>query len=180
MRSKRAFSTFRILPRSGKIAWNLESRPPLAEPPAESPSTKKSSHKAGSFSRQAASLSGRELISRPPFLRFKSRALRIASRTRADSMIFIQITSASFGFSSKKSLKLSAMAESTALAASELTSLSLVCEENLGSGIFTEITAVKPSRESSPEVLTLCFFKRPDCSKKLFSVRVKVRLKPIK
>ena len=28
------------LPRSGKIAWNLRSRPNLAEPPAESPSTK--------------------------------------------------------------------------------------------------------------------------------------------
>ena len=37
--SRRAFSTFRILPRIGRIAWNLRSRPILAEPPAESPST---------------------------------------------------------------------------------------------------------------------------------------------
>lgn len=38
--SKRAFSVLITLPRSGKIAWNLRSRPNLAEPPAESPSTK--------------------------------------------------------------------------------------------------------------------------------------------
>jgi len=37
--SNRAFSTFSILPFNGKIAWNLRSRPCLAEPPAESPST---------------------------------------------------------------------------------------------------------------------------------------------
>ena len=38
-RSMRAFSTLMILPRIGRIAWNIESRPDLAEPPAESPST---------------------------------------------------------------------------------------------------------------------------------------------
>ena len=38
-----AFSVFNTLPRNGKIAWNLRSRPCLAEPPAESPSTRKSS-----------------------------------------------------------------------------------------------------------------------------------------
>ena len=37
--SKRAFSTLRILPLSGRIAWKRRSRPCLAEPPAESPST---------------------------------------------------------------------------------------------------------------------------------------------
>ena len=31
---------FKILPLSGKIAWNLRSRPCMAEPPAESPSTR--------------------------------------------------------------------------------------------------------------------------------------------
>ena len=41
--SKRAFSTFRILPLIGRIAWNRRSRPCFAEPPAESPSTMKSS-----------------------------------------------------------------------------------------------------------------------------------------
>src|ERR1041384_6062051 len=37
MRSNRTFSTFRILPRSGRIAWNWRLRPCLAEPPALSP-----------------------------------------------------------------------------------------------------------------------------------------------
>ena len=35
---------------------------------------------------------------------------------------------------------------------SEETSLSFVCEENLGSGNLTDRTAVSPSRASSPEV----------------------------
>ena len=48
--SKRALSTFKILPRIGKIAWNLRLRPDLAEPPAEFPSTIKISLNAGSFS----------------------------------------------------------------------------------------------------------------------------------
>ena len=34
-----AFSTFRILPRIGRIAWNIRSLAVFAEPPAESPST---------------------------------------------------------------------------------------------------------------------------------------------
>ena len=38
--SMRAFSTLMILPRSGRIAWNERSRACLAEPPAESPSTR--------------------------------------------------------------------------------------------------------------------------------------------
>ena len=40
---------------------------------------------------------------------------------------------------------------------SDETSLSLVWEENLGSGTLTDKTAVKPSRASSPVVLTLFF-----------------------
>ena len=37
--SSLAFSTFSILPHKGRIAWMFESRPILALPPAESPST---------------------------------------------------------------------------------------------------------------------------------------------
>ena len=39
--SARAFSTFSILPQRGRMAWKRESLPCVAEPPAESPSTKK-------------------------------------------------------------------------------------------------------------------------------------------
>ncbi len=49
---------FRILPRSGMIAWNSLSRACLAEPPAESPSTRNSSARIGSCPAQSASLPG--------------------------------------------------------------------------------------------------------------------------
>ena len=83
--SKRAFSTFRILPLSGRIAWNRRSRPCLADPPAESPSTMYSSLSAGSRSWQSASLPGSALLSSAPLRRTRSRALRAASRARAAS-----------------------------------------------------------------------------------------------
>jgi hypothetical protein len=46
------------LARSGNTAWKRRSRPCLAEPPAESPSTRYSSHCAGSLSEQSANLPG--------------------------------------------------------------------------------------------------------------------------
>jgi hypothetical protein len=49
---------FRILPRSGITAWNSRSRACLAEPPAESPSTRNSSERSGSCWLQSASLPG--------------------------------------------------------------------------------------------------------------------------
>src|SRR6266542_3867152 len=75
--SARAFSTFRILPLSGRIACVRRSRPPFALPPAEGPSTMKSSHFSGSRSEQSASLPGSEKPSSAP-LRNTSRALRAA------------------------------------------------------------------------------------------------------
>ena len=57
--SKRARSVFSTLPRSGRIACVLLSRPDLAEPPAELPSTIYSSHLLGSRLLQSASLPGR-------------------------------------------------------------------------------------------------------------------------
>src|SRR6202521_5284014 len=56
--SNRAFSTFRILPLSGRMAWNRRSRPCLAEPPADSPSTMYSSLSAGSPSLPVGHLPG--------------------------------------------------------------------------------------------------------------------------
>src|SRR6201991_3364901 len=76
--SKRAFSTLRILPFNGSTAWVRRLRPCLAEPPAESPSTRNSSDRAGSFSWQSASLPGRPAISSAPLRRGLSGALRVA------------------------------------------------------------------------------------------------------
>ena len=72
----RAFSTLRILPRSGSTAWVLRSRPCLAEPPAESPSTMKISASDGSLTEQSASLPGRRVFSSALLRRVRSRALR--------------------------------------------------------------------------------------------------------
>ena len=50
-----AFSTFRIFPRSGRIACVFRSLELFAEPPAESPSTMKISQFSGSLEMQFAS-----------------------------------------------------------------------------------------------------------------------------
>src|SRR5213593_93535 len=80
--SKRAFSTFRIFPLMGRMAWNFRSRPCFADPPALSPSTIKISQNFGSRSWQSASLPGSRAESRAPLRRVRSRALRAASRAR--------------------------------------------------------------------------------------------------
>src|SRR5581483_11473573 len=61
--STRVLPALRILPRRGNTACVRRSRPCLAGPPAESPSTRNSSHFFGSRSVQSASLPGKELDS---------------------------------------------------------------------------------------------------------------------
>ena len=159
--SKRAFSTFKIFPLSGKIACVLRSRPCFAEPPAESPSTKNSSDKAGSFSWQSANFPGKPAMSNVVLRRVISRARRAASRALAASMILPAINFAICGFSNKNSCNFSFIVDSTSGLTSDETSLSFVCDENFGSGTFTDKTAVKPSRASSPVVATFSFFAKP-------------------
>ncbi len=66
-------------------------------------------------------------------------------------MMTLAITErARVGFSSSQFDRPSLSTFSTAGRTSEETSLSLVCDENFGSGTCTEITAVRPSRQSSP------------------------------
>ncbi|MNC64850.1 hypothetical protein D3C75_1150850 [compost metagenome] len=103
-------------------------------------------------------------MSSAPLRRVISRALRAASRARAASIILPTTSLASFGFSSRKSEKYLPISCSTAVFTSEDTNLSLVWELNFGSGTFTEMIAVRPSRASSPVVATLCFFARPSAS----------------
>ena len=101
--SSRAFSTLMSLPRMGRIACVRRSRPCLALPPAESPSTMNSSVNSGSRSEQSASLPGRP----PPvsaLLRTVSRALRAASRALAALSAFSTTFFATGGFCSKWSI----------------------------------------------------------------------------
>jgi len=101
MRSKRTFSTFKILPRSGRIAWNCRLRPCLAEPPALSPSTMKISLLIGSRSWQSASLPGSEVSSSAPLRCTISRALRAASRARDATTALLMMLRASLGWRSR-------------------------------------------------------------------------------
>ncbi len=95
--SMRAFSTLRILPLSGRMAWIFRSRPALADPPAESPSTMKISVVAFSLLAQSHSLPGRLALLRAPLRRVSSRALRAASRAAAAWMALLRMRFASGG-----------------------------------------------------------------------------------
>ena len=99
--SNRALSTFNIFPFKGKIACVRLSLPCLALPPAESPSTRKISERAGSRSWQSANLPGKPAISNAPLRRVNSRAFRAASRALAASTILLAINLLSAGFSTK-------------------------------------------------------------------------------
>ena len=76
-----ALSVLSTLPRSGRIAWRVRSRPCLADPPAESPSTMKSSLSRVPGDVQSLSLPGR--LRRPDVAVFRvdlllRRAARLA------------------------------------------------------------------------------------------------------
>ena len=100
-----AFSTFIIFPLRGSIAWKCLSLPCFAEPPADSPSTRKISLLAGSFSWKSDSFPGRPHPSKTPFLLVSSLAFLAASLAFAASSIFVAIILASEGFSKRNSVK---------------------------------------------------------------------------
>ena len=129
------------------MSW---SRPPLAEPPAESPSTIKSSDRSTSFVTQSASFCGMPPDSSAPFRLIKSRALRAASRACAARIAFKQIFFDSEGCSSSHAPSSFETREETIDSTSGLRSFSFVWLLNCGSVSFTEIMVVKPSRRSSP------------------------------
>ena len=126
------------------------SRPPLALPPAESPSTMNSSV-FSPFSEQSESLWGIPAVSRVPLRLISSRARRAASRAWAASTARVQIFLASAGFSCSQDPKLSVIEWPTNPSTSGLISFSLVWLLNCGSVILTEMIAVSPSLRSSPE-----------------------------
>jgi hypothetical protein len=106
---------------------------------------------SGLLLEQSASLPGSTPASSALFFRVRSRAFRAASRARAALIAFSITARATPGFSSRNSESFSLTTLSTAPLTSLLPSLVLVCPSNCGSRIFTEITAVRPSRTSSPE-----------------------------
>ena len=155
-----AFSTLRILPRMGRMAWYMRSRAILALPPAESPSTIKISHLEGSLLVQLASL---PLESKENFcfvsilvLAFSS-ALRIFAAFSAQPMTDLRVSR----LRSKKRTISSPVTWATALAASWLSSLVLVWPSKRGSGCLMEITAVMPFLISAPVKLASLSLREP-------------------
>ncbi len=115
-----------------------------------------------------------------PFRLVMSRAFLAASLARAASIILLKIIFASAGFSAKKSASFDPTTSDTTGCTSLETNLSFVCDENLGSGTFTDKTHVSPSRMSSPVVSTLAFLASSFCSIKLFNVLVIAVRRPVK
>ena len=103
-------------------------------------------------------------MSSAPFRVTVSRALRAASRADAARTTLPITDRAWLGFSSSHVDRPSLRTFSTAGRTSDETSLSLVCDENFGSGTCTEITAVRPSRQSSPVSETFSFLAMPEDS----------------
>ena len=99
--SSLAFSTLRILPLSGSIAWVARLLAVLALPPAESPSTMNISQFFGSLSEQSASFPGRAIPSSAVFLLVRSLAFLAASLARCASIDFSHICFATVGFCSR-------------------------------------------------------------------------------
>ncbi len=144
-----AFSTLRILPRKDKIACVTRSRPFLAEPPAELPSTIKISHSSGLREEQSANLPGRVVISIPPLRLICSLAFREAIRAFAALTTFSIINFAILGFSNKKRFNPSPKTPETIRRTSEFPSFVFVCPSYCGLGCFTETIALRPSLISS-------------------------------
>ena len=159
--SRRARSTLSSLPRSGRIAWWTWSRPPLALPPALSPSTMNISVRATSLEEQSASLCGMPPESRAPLRLMSSRALRAASRASAARRARLQMLRASEGCSSSHAPSSSFSAPLTKGVTSGLRSFSFVWLLNVGFFSLTLTMAARPSRRSSPVTWSLPSLKIP-------------------
>mmetsp|Transcript_31688 Transcript_31688/g.79150 ORF Transcript_31688/g.79150 Transcript_31688/m.79150 type:complete len:210 (+) Transcript_31688:765-1394(+) len=142
---------FKILPRRGSTACVRLSRPCLAEPPAESPSTRKISDSVGSSDWQSDNFPGSTVRCITDFERSRSRAAFAASAARAAAIALAAMAASTFGLKSKKACSCSETRESTAPRTSVDPSFDFVCPSNSGFGSLTVTTAVKPSRIYSPE-----------------------------
>ena len=142
---------FNILPRSGKIAWKSLLRACLAEPPAESPSTKNNSAWLKSCCRQSANLPGR---AGPWWTRFRATCLAWRKRFCARSIARLAMISPWL----RCWLSQSANASFTTLLTNAAVCLelnrSLVWPANCGSFILTDNTYWQGSHRSSAVNLT--------------------------
>ncbi len=155
------------------------SRPWRAEPPAESPSTMKTSHSAGLVDWQSDSLPGRPPPPSSPLReRARSRALRAATRACAAAWALRMMSRPSCGFCSSQAPSWSLTTRCTKPLASVLPSLVLVWPSNCGSPSLSEMIAVRPSRMSSPVIRSSCFFINPQSKPALFISEVSAERKP--
>ena len=128
---------FKILPRNGRIAWYSRSRACLAEPPAESPSTRNNSVKLRSCELQSASLPG----SAGPLTSFLRTTFFAARKRRWAELIAISANNSAvwtFWLSHKLKASFTTPPINTALWREERRSL--VCPANCGSCILREST----------------------------------------
>ena len=128
--SSLAFSELITFPLRGKIACVLLSLPCFAVPPAESPSTRKSSHCKGSLFEQSANLPGRVVDPSPDFFLTNSLAFLAAILALAASAAFSIILFPIFGFCSRNACIPSYTTLSTIPLTSPLPSLVFVCPSN--------------------------------------------------
>ncbi len=155
-----AFSTFKILPRIGIIAWYIRFLAILAEPPAESPSTIKISHLEAS---RLSQLDSFPLESKENFCFVKrlvlafSSALRIFAAFSAQPITVFKVSR----FLSKNRGTSSFVTFAVARFASWLSSFVFVCPSNRGSGCLIVTTAVMPFLTSAPVKLESFSFKFP-------------------
>ena len=128
----------------------VRSRRCLAEPPAESPSTTKSSASAGSLTEQSASLPGSERVLQRRLApgEVARLARRLARLRGLDRLADDAVRPRGSPPGTRASLALTI--DSTKPCMPGLPSLVFVWPSNCGSGSLAEMTAVRPSRTSSP------------------------------
>ena len=178
MRSAAARSMFNIFPRRGSIAWYLRSRPCLALPAAESPSTIKISDSIGSRLAQSASLPGKTVDVNNVFRRTISRAARAAAAAACASLALLHMESNISTRHSNNFVKSDPNSESTAIRTSGLPNRPFVWPSNSGSDTETDTMAVNPSRMHSPGKFTFLSFNLPTFFDIWLIVRVKHARKP--
>ena len=145
---------FSTLPRNGNIAWKFRSRPCLALPPAESPSTMNNSDLPRPDERQSLSLPGNMARDVLVLRETDSDAARDAALARADAMMRATIDSATVRLLLSHCSRAARIALSTVVWTSGLFKRSFVWPWNCGSEIKTDRIATKPSRISSCPTLT--------------------------